>query len=82
MCSEWKLKLTKTGLYSEKTFKFAFFLDAFLATWHLVFTRHGYLGPFRDFTTPCSQDWCTQSGVPNAPPKMQAGSHVAKAYPS
>ena len=40
-----------------------FFLDAFLATWHLVFTRHGYLGPFRDFRCPVfaglvHQEWC------------------------
>ena len=38
------------------------------------------LGRFAIFVAPCSQDWCTKSGVPNAPPKMQAGgSHVAKA---
>ena len=61
-CGEWKMKLTKAGLYWEDV-QICVFLDAFLATWHLVFTRHGYLGPFRDFRCPVfaglvHQEWC------------------------
>ena len=37
-----------------------------------------FSGRFAIFATPCLQDWCTKSGVPNAPPKMQAGASHAQ----